>query len=218
MNEPHHIDSQFDKSLITRRNNLEDNDGLSGYNYQACQQTENAFEVFFDFLKDVKPSNIIEIGTALGGFTILLKQFIDQLQLNCNLLTYDIISYNWYDDLRAKGIDVRVENIFTENYEVNDPYVQEYIQRPGRTIVLCDGGSKKDEFRALSSFLKPGDYILAHDYAYNREVFEASINRKIWNWCEITQEDVESSCLLHNLLPYKEDIFNRVAWTCRKKQ
>lgn len=208
----------FNKERITRRIDLEENNGLSGYDNHACQQTQNAFEVFFNFLNVNRPSNIIEIGTALGGFTMILKSFIDELGIPCNVLTYDIIEYAWYKDMRERGVDVRVQNVFSETYELTDPYVSEYIGREGTTIVLCDGGNKIQEFNTLSCHLKKGDFILAHDYAVNREVFEERINRRVWNWCEITQGDIEEACARENLEGYREDIFNEVAWTCKVKK
>lgn len=208
----------FDKERITRRINLKENDGLSGYDYHACQQTEDAFQVFFEFLNVNRPSNILEIGTALGGFTMNLKSFINELNISCNILTYDVIEYAWYEDMRSKGIDVRVQNVFSETYELLDSYVSEYIKRDGTTVVLCDGGCKIQEFNTLSSYLKEGDFILAHDYAVNREVFEQEINKKVWNWCEITQDDIAAACERENLNIYKDDIFNKVAWTCRVKK
>jgi hypothetical protein len=203
---------------ITRRINLEENDGLSGYDNHACQQTQDAFQVFFDFLSVNKPSNIIEIGTALGGFTMILKTFVDELSIPCNVLTYDIIEYPWYQDMRDRGVDVRVQNVFTETYELNDSYVSDFIKRDGVSVVLCDGGNKVREFNTLSSYLKKGDFILAHDYAVNRELFEQKINRKVWNWCEITQDDIETACNRESLVGHREDIFNNVAWTCKVKE
>jgi len=183
----------FNSERITRRINLEENDGLSGYDNHACQQTQNAFQVFFNFLNVNRPCNILEIGTALGGFTMTLKTFIEELNIPCNILTYDIIEYAWYQDMRDRGVDVRVQNVFTDSYELNDSYVSDFIRRDGTTVVLCDGGNKIREFNTLSSFLKEGDFILAHDYAVDRELFEREINRQVWNWCEITQGDIEQA-------------------------
>jgi len=120
--------------------------------------------------------------------------------------------------MRDRGVDVRVQNVFTDSYELNDSYVSDFIRRDGTTVVLCDGGNKIREFNTLSSFLKEGDFILAHDYAVDRELFEREINRQVWNWCEITQGDIEQACIRENLLSYREDIFNNVAWTCKVKK
>jgi FkbM family methyltransferase len=197
--------------------NLQDNDGLSAYKNNACQQHHGSFNVFYEFLKQTQPTNVLEIGTALGGFTKILKEFIDELKLQCNILTYEIHDQPWYQDMRNNGIDVRVENVFTEHYVDVDQFVKEYIARPGTTIVLCDGGSKKDEFNVLSDYLKVGDFILAHDYGYDAEVFERDIKGKVWNWCEITESDIAVPCKRNNLIDYDRTTFNNVAWVCKVK-
>jgi FkbM family methyltransferase len=205
------------ESNIAKQINLQDNDGLSGYKNNACQQHHGSFKVFYEFLKQTQPTNILEIGTALGGFTKILKEFIDELKLPCNILSYEIHNQPWYQDMRDAGIDVRVENVFTEHYADVDQFVKEYIARQGTTIVLCDGGSKKDEFNVLSDYLKVGDFILAHDYGYDAEVFERDIKGKVWNWCEITESDIAVPCNRNNLLDYDRSTFNNVAWVCKVK-
>ena len=74
------------------------------------------FKVFYDFIKDVKPKRILEIGTSLGGFTTFLKIVCDDLNLDTNIRSYDINRQSWYDDIIKLGIDIRVENIFTEGF------------------------------------------------------------------------------------------------------
>lgn len=205
------------KSNITKYTDLERDDSLSGFKGHTAQQFHDAYQVFYDFIKDVKPKRILEIGTALGGFTNFLKIVCDELQLDTNIRTYDINSYIWYDNMREIGIDVRVENIFTEGFLDMDQEVKDYIQQDGLTIVLCDGGWKIGEFNLISKFIKSGDFILAHDYAENREIFEQQIYGKIWNWFEISDSDVHQSTIENNLEIYKKDTFENVAWTCRKK-
>ena len=92
-----------------------------------------------------------------------------------------------------KGIDVRVENIFNEDWTNVKQDVIDFIQQEGVTIVLCDGGWKIGEFKIFSKLIKDGDYILAHDYSYDKVTYENEIKNKIWNWCEITESDIESS-------------------------
>jgi 23S rRNA U2552 (ribose-2'-O)-methylase RlmE/FtsJ len=204
-------------SQITRHSNLKDNDSLSCFQNNSAQQFHGAYQVFYDFLRDVKPVRILEIGTALGGFTQFLKTACDDLRLNTNILSYDIASKDWYPDIIAKGIDLRVENIFSPDYRSVKKDVVDFIMSDGVTIVLCDGGWKIGEFNLLSKYIKPGDYILAHDYANTVELFEKEINFKIWNWCEITEADIELACEFNELVPYKEDVFQSAAWVCKRK-
>ena len=78
-------------------------------------------------------------------------------------------------------------------------------------------GDKINEFKLLSDLLKVGDYIMAHDYCSNKYYFENKILNKIWNWCEITDNDIEEICEKNNLIKIKEEEFQSVVWTCRKK-
>jgi hypothetical protein len=116
------------------------------------------------------------------------------------------------------GIDVRIEDIFTDNYQGVKQEVIDFIQQDGVTVVLCDGGNKIGEFNVLSNFIKSGDFIMAHDYGENKEVFETKINRKLWNWFEISNDNIEESCVSNNLDYYNKETFENVVWTCRQKK
>jgi hypothetical protein len=116
------------------------------------------------------------------------------------------------------GIDVRIENIFSENYTKLNNEVIEFVKSDGITIVLCDGGWKIGEFNLISNYLKNGDFILAHDYAENKEKFELDVKNKIWNWHEIQESDIIDACERNNLKDYQREIFESVVWICKTKQ
>lgn len=203
---------------VVKKSNLEHNDSISTYGNWGAQQNPNTFEVFFNFIKEVKPKRILEIGTSIGGLTQFLNYTAKSLEIDCKILSFDINELGWYNDMRADGIDVRIENIFSSNYSKIQNYVIDFIKDDGVTIVLCDGGNKIGEFNILSDFLKPGDFILAHDYAINKEFFEKEIKNKIWNWCEIVETDISDASLRNNLINYNQEIFNKVVWVCKQKQ
>ena len=202
---------------ITKKINLEENDGLSSYMGMASQQNHNAYEVFYNFLNEIKPKRILEIGTALGGFTQFLNKVSKESNLDVNILSYDIHRMNWYDTMVDEGIDVRVENIFNNDYSSVSQEIIDFIKEDGVTIVLCDGGNKVGEFNLLSNYIKDGDFIMAHDYADNRENFDTNFNRKIWNWHEIQDSNINESCLRNNLKSYNKEIFDSVVWVCKVK-
>jgi hypothetical protein len=159
----------------------------------------------------------LEVGTALGGFTEFLKIITDELNLNTKILSYDISERPWYYQMVEKGIDVRVENIFNEDWSGVKQEVVNFVQQNGTTIILCDGGWKIGEFKILSRLIKEGDYILAHDYSVSKEVYESEIKDKIWNWCEITEQDIEESVIENNLKSYNQDKFSQSVWVCKMK-
>jgi cephalosporin hydroxylase len=207
----------FDGS-ITKKIYLEKNDGLSSFLNLACQQNHNVFEVFYNFISEIKPKQILEIGTALGGFTSFLNKIIKELNLDTKILSYDIREMTWYKDIVNENLEIKIKDVFSSNYSTVEQEVIDFIQQEGTTIVLCDGGNKVGEFNILSNYLKSGDFILAHDYAENREIFENEINKKVWNWFEISYDNIKEACINNNLIEYKKDIFKNVVWTCRQKK
>jgi cephalosporin hydroxylase len=206
------------ESLLTKKTNLVENDSLTVFDGWAAQQNPKAFEVFYDFIKEVRPSRILEIGTSLGGFTRFLNEVCKNLNIDCNILTYDIYGRQEYDILINEGVDLRIENVFNDSYTILKESVINFIQTPGVTIVLCDGGDKIMEFNLISDYLKSGDYILAHDYAENAEVFQKEVFMKSWNWHEISEHNITEACNKNNLVDYKREIFTEAVWVCKIKE
>ena len=199
--------------------------GWFSYRGVACMQTADVADKVKKLLTSTNPNQVLEIGTASGGMTLLIRDLLNELGLTeTTLRSYDIRSdFNRTELLKeikqGGAIDFRLKNIFNHQYsELEEAEeVTEYIHRPGTTVVMCDGGSKKDEFRILSPLLKPGDIIMAHDYAANNEYFEKHIKDVVWNWHEIQDTDIEPSCLEHKLEPYLQEEFAKVVWACRRK-
>lgn len=201
---------------ITKKTNLSANDSLSSFDGHSAQQHHDVYKVFYEFIKEIKPKRILEIGTALGGFTMFLKTVIDELRLDTKIMTFDISARPWYSDMVKRGIDVRVQDIFGDYKDV-PLEIKNYISSEGTTIVLCDGGWKIGEFNVLSKYIKSGDFIMAHDYSVDKTTFENEINNKIWNWCEIVEEDITKPSKENNLNFYNQDKFSKVVWVCKIK-
>jgi predicted O-methyltransferase YrrM len=196
----------------------------ASYGGLSIEQNPNILNVFNKLIGFTKPSRILEIGTFHGGLTSIMRDLLDINGLNkSDLLTYDVNTPNFLIiQLGDKKITVRTKNLFTDNYDKfrDDESKKElfdYINQPGLTIVLCDGGSKKNEFRLISSLLKEGDVIMAHDYAKNQDYFESNIKNKFWNWMEIQDSDINQSSNENNLNFLMQDEFEKVAWVCKQK-
>jgi 23S rRNA U2552 (ribose-2'-O)-methylase RlmE/FtsJ len=202
---------------ITQHTDLETIGGYSSFQGYLSQQHHNAYQVFYDFIKDIKPKRILEIGTAHGGFIRFLKTVCNDLNLDTDIRTYDIQNKDTYQSIIDFGVDVRIKNIFNSDFSDVDKEVKDYINEDGITLVLCDGGFKIGEFKALSKFIKPGDFIMAHDYAETLQVFHEKILNKIWGWCEITDFDIHQATSQNSLIIYNREAFENVVWTCRKK-
>jgi len=196
--------------------------GWTLYEGMFAHQVEHYLPVWSGFLTEVRPARILEIGTSDGGFILSLKDATRAGNPECEVRSYDMFAKSWYPELIARGVDVRVENLFNYNYDELLPEGRDaasrFIQQPGATVVICDGGSKKNEFRLLAPLLKPGDFILAHDYAESRSHFEAVIRGRLWNWCEITEDDICEVSLAEQLVPIWQEQFASVVWVCKQKR
>lgn len=208
----------FKKENITRESNLAEHDSLSGYLGHVAQQNHYTYEAFYNLLNEVKPSRILEIGTAMGGFTMFLKLTCNDLNLNIPILSYDIHGRQEHLSLIEKGVDVRIENVFNDTYSDVKQEIIDYIQQDGTTLVLCDGGWKIGEFSLLSKFIKQGDIIMAHDYASTTDYFNNHINLKFWNWLEIQDSDIQSAVSSNNLEPFMQEQFTQAVWVCKIKK
>lgn len=200
---------------ITRHSKLEYDDSLSAFDGHAAQQHHNAYQIFYDFLSEITPARILEIGTGQGGLTRFLRTACDELGLTTEIKTFDT---NLNNNETVSGIQYSNQNIFNEAWSEIHEDIVSYIQGEGTTVVLCDGGWKIGEFNVISNYIKVGDFILAHDYAENKEIFQERINKVIWNWHEIQLSDVSSAMERNNLIDFKKDIFSNAAWLCTKKQ
>jgi hypothetical protein len=190
------------------------------YEDLIISQVPNIKLYFEKLFNELKPKQILEIGTFDGGLTLMMRDILDEINLSSTTIrTYDL---NDQKRLKSKNrnIEILTENLFSYSYSEleKEDVVKEFIQRNGRTIVICDGGSKKNEFRLLSKFLKLDDIIMAHDYAPNENYFNQHINNKIWNWLEIQDSDINESCEQYNLIPYMEEELRNVVWVCKIKQ
>jgi len=195
--------------------------GACVYKNLIVQQHPDVFEVFKKFIQEIKPKRILEIGTASGGFTLFLKDTLNELGMSdTKIKSFEVNVHPSFEILREMGVEILHDNIFDHPYmNLEKPdLVEPFIKEEGTTLVLCDGGYKITEFKKLSSFLKGGDFIMAHDYSPSREYFEDHVNNKIWLWCEIEDKYIQEVFEPNNLIKYNQDEFQKVVWLCMKKQ
>ena len=86
--------------------------GRTSYEGLGVQQHNDAFKTFSEFLTDIKPSRILEIGTAGGGFDLFLRHNLPDIPI----LTFEISDKDYYQRLKDNNIEVRIENIFIYAY------------------------------------------------------------------------------------------------------
>jgi len=190
----------------------------------SMEQNPNVIFAFDKLFDEIKPDLVLEIGTFHGGLTLMLRDILDHNGLEkTRLITYDVNSPNFLIQKTTKDqIEIRVKNLFSHNYSdwnssEDKLEILNLITSHNRVIILCDGGSKKNEFRMISDLIKQGDIIMGHDYSPNQEYFDQYMNGKKWNWMEIQDSDIEESVSKNNLKPYMNQNFLDVAWVCKIK-
>jgi hypothetical protein len=96
----------------------------------------------------------------------------------------------------------------------------------GTVLLLCDGGNKKLEVELYGGSLKKGDFIMAHDWAYDAEAFERNKREGVWfshetKWADTEGEGqqfgLKDSCEKYGIEPIYADEFDRVAWFAGRK-
>lgn len=195
--------------------------GHTSYKGFTAQQHDNFYPIIKDFLEKVKPSRILEIGTAGGGFILAVREILNEMGLNdVPVRTFDVIDHPYYNNLRESNIEVNIENIFDHSYlNLEKPErIIPYIQEEGTTVVFCDGGHKIGEFNTIAPHIKKGDYILAHDYVDTWENYQQNYKEKIWDWCEVEEKYISEISIKENLEFFNKEEFDKIVWVCKIKK
>lgn len=171
------------------------------------QQNKNFYPAFQKLFSLNKIERILEIGTATGGFIRAIRDLTD-----AEIVTYDIKQTRHKETLEENNISVNVQSVF-DDFD----FVEDYISQKGQVLVLCDGGNKIKEFEVFSRILKSGDIIMAHDYVYDDNLYQAYIKNHVWRWCEIQFKDIALAVEVNNLEPFMTEEFQQAVWTCWKK-
>jgi predicted O-methyltransferase YrrM len=196
--------------------------GFTVYKGIMAQQHEDYELPFTNLLSTVKPKRILEIGTGAGGFTLFLRDKLNELDLQDTVIrSYDVgTTYFDTNDYDKTNLEILKDNLFTDgnNFVLHrQDLIEPFIKSEGTTIVLCDGGNKKREFNQIAPLLKSGDIIMAHDYVENEQLYKEVYYDNIWNWCEIQEKDILDVCNQENLNDYMKEEFNKVVWVCKIK-
>ena len=195
---------------------MEEITGMFLYDGKHTTQQVNDIDKYFNELLIYENfDTIIELGTSLAGLTYIIDDILTKNNLKKNIHTFDF-SYRDYveNELNKRNCRYYILDEFTLIYEDT---VSNLIKNGGKTLVLCDGGNKIDEFNKYSKYLKNGDFIMAHDYAYDEKTFLFDIKDKVWNWFEISYKDINESILSNNLNEYSKINFKNAVWCCYVK-
>lgn len=211
-------------------------DGFFRYKDVPVHQNPDCLDVFRAFLLKNRFTHILEIGTGFGGFAMFLKDTLP----NAKIVTYDIVRRDSYNILSNYGVDAKIRQVFSDEINLTDHTIcysqldpekvncykeaklvdieaRDFLAEYGRKLILCDGGHKVSEFKCLASFLRTGDFIMAHDYAESYEKFNSEIRNKYWDWCEVEEKYIAEPSKQYGLEFYNQDVFSKIAWVCKQK-
>lgn len=152
----------------------------------TVQQNYAAQRVWSEFFRqrlDVHDpiSMTIEIGTARGGFTAFLHEYIPYV------VTHDICVHP--ERVTLPRVTYVVQDVF-EQYRHDHISLQ--CASSDRKLLICDGGNKPREIQTFTPYLNVGDYVAVHDYDMTRSTQR---ERRCWGWCECTVLDVPTERL-----------------------
>ena len=196
-------------------------DAATSYKGFTAQQHPTFYNTLREFLVLARPARVLEIGTAGGGFTLAVRDILNEIGLESSpIKSFEVLDQPQYEELRSNNIEINIENIFDHSYfNLEKPErIVPYIQDEGTTVVFCDGGHKIGEFNMIAPHIKQGDYILAHDYIDTWENYLENFKGKIWDWCEIEEKYIEEVSCNEGLVPFYQEKFSQIVWVCKVKQ
>ena len=93
----------------------------------TMQQKPEVSGAFEKLLKEIKPKQIVEIGTAGGGTTLSIRETLDEIGLEkTDIKSFEVKEHKWFPEMRKRNIEIIVENIFSHSYkEIEKPEMVE---------------------------------------------------------------------------------------------
>ena len=174
-------------------------------------QNSVAIPTFDEFFARIGvPARVIEIGTAKGGLSMFLALYCLGTGAKFTSIDTEVVP-KYVRTLRKIGCKRVIGDVFTVRHAFN---LRQDMMREGVTVLLCDGGNKVREFNEFAQSLKPGDFILAHDFADSRKTW---VKDEHWKCCEIELSDIAWTVEAFGLERYMKDEFTKAAWCCFKK-
>jgi hypothetical protein len=125
----------------------------------SIKHESEAVPILKDFFSTLDIELIVELGTYVGGFTILLEE-------SCNA---EIHSFDYYPEhLKSmeKYIGIFTKTTFYLEDILSHPNerVIELLKSPRNKLLYCDNGKKPLEMNMYGRYLNIGDYIGVHDW------------------------------------------------------
>jgi hypothetical protein len=144
---------------------------------QQAPEVLASLDALADIVSMDPPMRLIEVGTAEGGFSCVLRDH--DVSRGVEIVTFDVV-----EAAPIEGVEVRREDVWDEAGTLRAE-----LGKPGRTLLFCDGKDKPREVRTFAPLLKSGDVLLAHDYARDSRLGWAD-EKYLWGSGEVELRDV----------------------------
>jgi hypothetical protein len=169
------------------------------YKGQTIKQVRGIIKVFDKFFEKEKFDHIVEIGTGNGVFSIYFA--LKAYEMGADFITFDIkaISPKVKKEITGLGAQVIICDI------TNDVGIDIIIKKPGRCLLLNDGGLKVPEFLRFVKIIKKDDIIMTHDYYKGRKEISGGT---------ITMGEAKNSINKNKLNVIYEKEFDDYLWLC----
>lgn len=148
--------------------------GDEGLKTVACHR-EGELDIIREVVLDFKPELMIELGTCVGGITLLLHECFPNTPLhtfdnksmirslkkaksNISIETIETLQRESFND----NVTFYVTNIFIEG----KPIIEELLANDKRKFLYCDNGNKDEEINLFAKCLSVGDLLGVHDWGY----------------------------------------------------
>jgi hypothetical protein len=171
------------------------------YKGLTIKQVKGIFDVFEEFFNKRYFDNIYEIGSGNGGFSMWLAKKANEM--NATFTTVDIkpIEKEVQSEIEFYG------GVF-KNVEHKQGNVDEVLIKGRHNLLLIDGAEKVPPFKYFAKFIRPGDFMLTHDFYSNEEDYE---------YGTFTLKDVATSIIENKLIIKFNELFDGTLWLCVTK-
>lgn len=116
------------------------------------------FPVLVEIFKDFNPDMIIELGTHMGGATLVFHEAMLDIEIH----TFDKVELIDLELFDRNKVFFHKEDLLSEENETLVNLLKE--NKDKKKILYCDNGNKEKELELYGPYLYSGDLIGCHDW------------------------------------------------------
>jgi predicted O-methyltransferase YrrM len=182
-------------------------------------QNELVMPMFRILLSKIStPLRIIELGTYQGALTWFLYQVAPK---GTDIRTFDVkeqVPVLMRSGFKKAGILYSNTDVFLTYGRHEEPVLERLLRDTSvTTMLLCDNGNKVKEVNTFAPFMKKGDIIMCHDYAFSAQESHDELYGRYWNHCEVRYDQIGETLQEQSFEEYERELTKYAAWGCFRK-